>query len=323
MHSNQPSLPQSKHFLLKRITDGVFAALSSHRSGATSNAGIIDLGEQTLVFDTFETPLAAEDLRVASKELTGRHPTWVVNSHAHPDHWFGNQVFPDETTIITTRKSMNFMLELLQEVDEEKDDPSELENYLKIQKDRLIEESNPRALAVIESSVARWGYYLESLPNLQLRLPDQTFDGNIVFHGSQRTVELNDVGPAHTGGDCYLTIPSEKIAFLGDLGFFQEQPYMPDSDPICWLSIIEELDESPIEKFIPGHGPMGTKKDLDIMGVYIRMLEKLVTDAINQGESVDYVLNQPLSEPFRTWSIGGIRLEDNVRFLFDHLSKNE
>lgn len=67
---------------------------------------------------------------------------------------------------------------------------------------------------------------------------------------------------------------------------------------------------------------MGTKKDLDKMGVYIRMLEKMVIEAVNQGESVDYVLNQQLPEPFRTWSIGGIRLEDNVRFQFDYLSRN-
>ena len=322
MHSNQPSLPQSKHFSLKQIAVGIFAAFSSRGGGAVSNAGIIDLGDRTLIFDTFETPIAAEDLRVASEELTGLHPTWVINSHAHPDHWFGNQVFPDETIIITTQKTRNFMLEFIEEVDQEKADPSELENYLESQKERLTKEPDPRALAVIESSVARWGYYLESLPDLQLRLPNQTFDGNIVFHGSQRTVELNDVGPAHTGGDCYLTIPSVKIAFLGDLGFFQEQPYMPDSDPICWLSIIEKLGESPIDIFIPGHGPMGTKKDLDMMGVYIRMLEKMVTEAISQGESVDYVLNQQLPEPFRTWSIGGIRLEDNIRFLFDYLSRN-
>lgn len=55
----------SKHFDLERVGDGVFAAIAKEGGGAVGNAGFVDLGEQTIVFDTFNSPQAAEDLKRA------------------------------------------------------------------------------------------------------------------------------------------------------------------------------------------------------------------------------------------------------------------
>ncbi len=77
-----------------------------------------------------------------------------------------------------------------------------------------------------------------------------------------------------------------------------------------------------IDKFIPGHGPVGTKADLELMEEYITLLTTRVTEALSQGKSAEWVLSQQLPEPFRTWSIGGSPLDVNVEFLFEQLSKN-
>ncbi len=77
---------QSKHFTLHSLTEGVVAAIASDRGAAIGNAGLIDLGGQVLLFDTFMTPQAALDLRRAAEELFGRAPNLVVNSHYHNDH---------------------------------------------------------------------------------------------------------------------------------------------------------------------------------------------------------------------------------------------
>ena len=86
-------VPTSDHFALEEIAEGVYAAVGISGSASHSNAGIVDLGDRTLVFDTFVTPRAAEDLRVAAEHLTGRAVTCVINSHSHADHCCGNQVF--------------------------------------------------------------------------------------------------------------------------------------------------------------------------------------------------------------------------------------
>jgi glyoxylase-like metal-dependent hydrolase (beta-lactamase superfamily II) len=93
MASTGRHLPTSKHFRLEQLLDGVYAAIGIPGSGSGSNAGIIDLGDRTLVFDTFLTPQAGDDLRAAAEHLTGRPVAAVINSHWHADHIHGNQAF--------------------------------------------------------------------------------------------------------------------------------------------------------------------------------------------------------------------------------------
>jgi len=76
----------SRYFHLERVADGIYAAVVKPGTGAWGNAGIVDLGDKTVVFDTFATPQAARDLKVMAEQLTGRAVEVVVNSHRHIDH---------------------------------------------------------------------------------------------------------------------------------------------------------------------------------------------------------------------------------------------
>src|SRR5690242_19894952 len=88
------TLVSSKHFHLEELAEGVYAAIATIDGGAVCNAGIIDLGDQLVIFDTFLTPQAATDLRAAAERLVGRAVTLVINSHWHGDHVQGNMSFP-------------------------------------------------------------------------------------------------------------------------------------------------------------------------------------------------------------------------------------
>jgi glyoxylase-like metal-dependent hydrolase (beta-lactamase superfamily II) len=308
---------------VEEISEGIFACISADGGGAMGNAGIVDLGDRTVVFDTFETPIAAEDLRVANEFLTGKTATWVVNSHSHPDHWFGNQVFPRESIVVSSQITKELMDEYIECAQEDKSNPSELEEFLQNLITQLELEKDQIKKQVLKSSIARSTFYLESLPNLNLRVPDQTFRGKMTLSGSIRDVELIDVGPAHTPGDSYLTIPSEKIIFLGDIGFFNQLPYMADCDPDGWISILNELINSNYQIFFPGHGPVGGAQDLVMLKEYISRLTKIVADAIDQGDTVDDVLSQEIPEPYKTWSIGSARPEVNTKFMYEYLSRSK
>jgi cyclase len=63
-------LPKSKHFQVERLADGVYAAVASEQGYAICNAGIVDIGDKTIIFDTFISPEAAKDLLNAFKQLT-------------------------------------------------------------------------------------------------------------------------------------------------------------------------------------------------------------------------------------------------------------
>ncbi|HYF75057.1 MAG TPA: MBL fold metallo-hydrolase [Candidatus Nitrosocosmicus sp.] len=95
------------YFTVEELARGVYGAFATEEGGAHSNSGIIDLGGKTLVFDTFLSVDAAQELRKFAEEATGRKVTYVVNSHRHFDHILGNCAFDMDTSIITTKKTYN------------------------------------------------------------------------------------------------------------------------------------------------------------------------------------------------------------------------
>ncbi|HET7579995.1 MAG TPA: MBL fold metallo-hydrolase [Bacillales bacterium] len=99
----------NKHFKLEKLRDGIYAAIAKPEGGAVGNAGFIDLGGRTLVFDTFNTHQAAEDLRWVAEKVTGCSVSWVINSHWHGDHIRGK---PDVQGYIPEEK-IAFMADLL------------------------------------------------------------------------------------------------------------------------------------------------------------------------------------------------------------------
>ncbi|MGD6818520.1 MBL fold metallo-hydrolase [Metabacillus sp. 113a] len=74
------------YFTCTEVRPGVFAAIAKEGTGAAGNAGFVNLGKGTLVFDTFLLPQAAAELCAAAEERTGNRVKYVVNSHYHGDH---------------------------------------------------------------------------------------------------------------------------------------------------------------------------------------------------------------------------------------------
>ena len=315
------NLPQSEHFELHQLAGGVYAAIALPGGKAFSNGGIVDLGDQTLVFDAFETPAAASDLRTAAEQLTGHPVTYLIISHCHADHWGGNQAFAPETAIITTHAIRQEMPEAMGWMIDLKENPSELEQAIQETREGLETEADERQRASLQASIARMSGWLEILPTFELRYPEQTFSGKLVFYGTRRRAELVEVAPGHTASDAYLLLPDDHIVFMGDLGFLQCQPYMVYCDPQAWVSQLEDMEQFDVETFVPGHGPLGTKADLALQRQYITLLEGLVAQSIAEGLTVVETLQETLPPPFDGWLHGSMaRWEANIRSSYERLS---
>ena len=320
MNGNVP-LPKSEHFELERLTDGVYAALASPDGKAFSNGGIVDLGGQTLVFDAFETPAAAADLRLAAEQLTGRRVSYLIISHCHADHWSGNQSFAPETSIITTHAIREEMPEAIGWLVELKENPSELEEAIQESRERLEAETDEQQRASLKASIRRMTGWQEGLPTLEVRYPDQTFSGKLVFHGTRRTAELVEVAPGHTASDAYLLLPDDRILFMGDLGFLQSQPFMVYCNPQAWVSELERMEQLDVKTYVPGHGPLGTKADVALLREFITRLEELVAQAVSDGLTAEETLEKTLPAPFDDWiHASAARWEANVWSSHERLS---
>lgn len=316
--------PFSTFFAIEELASGIYVALGRPDGVVYSNTGIIDLGGRTLVFDAFNSPQAGEELAAAALSLTGRRHTWLVNSHMHLDHWAGNQAFVEDATIIATARTRESMPESSAHLRQYQDDPSRLEKEIQAEADSVAKETDPLQKKGREISLSRRRHLHAVLPNLRLTLPDLTFEEELVFHGTRRSVRLVEHAPGHTPSDTYLVLLDEGIVFTGDLAFFAEQPYMGSCDPEGWLAWHDEADMLDAEIFVPGHGPLGTKEDLSLQRRYIVALTQMIDGVIAGKGRVEDALAESLPPPFDVWIVEGRgRFEINVRTLFEQRLKRQ
>lgn len=322
MATTSAVLPASGHFRLQQLAQGVYAAVLADimvNIGANANAGIVDLGDTTLVFDTFMTPAAAADLCTAAEQLTGRAPDYVINSHYHYDHVRGNQVFPSQAAIIATTKTRELIA--TRGADHIRQDRNTSTEELQKLEQQIATEQDPHQCEFFRIAAAEGWAIRESLPVLQLRLPNWTFDSQLVLHGSRRTIQVITLGGGHTESDAFMFLPDDRIAFLGDLLFVGSHPYLGHGEPHALDQTLAAIERLGVETVVPGHGPVGTAADLRALRQYLSTLEELTLAVIRAGGSADEAAAQQVPPPFANWQFGFF-LPMNLRFLHKRLSSH-
>jgi glyoxylase-like metal-dependent hydrolase (beta-lactamase superfamily II) len=107
-----------------------------------------------------------------------------------------------------------------------------------------------------------------------------------VYPGS-REIQLRSF-PGHTGGDSVVVIPDAKVIFAGDLLFRDMFPTLIDASTQPWIDTLDELTRTvPDYTVVPGHGEVGTVRDLAALRQYLITLRTRVAEAQAQGKSGD------------------------------------
>ena len=278
---------RSRHFNLEQLADGVYAAIHAKEGWAICNAGIIDLGDRTLVYDSFMSPQAAIDLNRAAETLTGRPVHTLINSHPHNDHMWGNQAFGPDVDILSSTRTRELIIS---------EGPLEIQSFRDVAQTRL--DALERQFSQADDENLRKNlrifiiYYqaiLATLPILQIRLPNLIFKDEISFYGPRRSARLIAFDGGHSGSDAILHLPDDGIVFMSDLLFIGGHPYLLDGDPEKVMRIMAEVRKLQARIFVPGHGPVGQAGDLDWMDEYINTLNALVREARKRGVSAEEI----------------------------------
>jgi glyoxylase-like metal-dependent hydrolase (beta-lactamase superfamily II) len=320
MNENQ-ELFLSHHFTIKQLDDGIFAALHREGGWAVANAGIVDLGDISLVYDTFVTVQAATDLKTAAEKLTGKPTRFVVNSHYHNDHIWGNQVFESQAQIIS---SDDTLLLIKTEGKEEYDSYKEgsLPRLRELRSEFLKTDNESR-----RSELSTWiSYYqglVETFPILSVQYPNLTFNNRMEIHGADLEIELISFKGSHTGCDTILHIPSKRILFMSDLLFVNCHPYLADGDPDKLLSTLDEIESFQPKKLIPGHGPVGGIEDLRLMKEYIHHCDQTGKEIFENGQDETDINKTMIPEQYSNWNLSNF-YTTNLKFLYNrHRAKNQ
>lgn len=301
---------RSKHFTIEKLDEGVYAVIHKTGGYAICNAGIVNLGDETLVFDCFISPTAAKDLKKAAEELTGNRVKYLINSHFHNDHIRGNQVFTD-ADIISTEKTKELI---------EKNEPEELKWEASVVDKRIettlksiSEESDSNKM---EEHKMWLGYYQaikESSGKYKITLPNILFQDTMKIIGSKRNAILFTRGKGHTESDLVLWLPKEMILFAGDLLFVQNHPWLGDGSITEWMNYLDELKKLNAKFIVPGHGVVGNNQQIDILIKYIKTVNGLVDNAIKNNLTEDDLKLTPMPDEYKTWWLSNFFIPNLVK----------
>lgn len=305
-------------FRLEQLADGLFAAIGEPGKGAGANAGIIDLGDRTLLFDSFQTLGAAEELKRAAEELTGRPVSILVNSHSHPDHTFGNQLF-EGASIIAAPKTREEMVD--RTAHQLKVYIEMGPGYLAQQEERLAALTDPAERERFAVEVSGLRQLVQSAPAVRLVLPHLLMEERLRLAGSKRTVELF-VHQGHTFSDIVCWLPEEKICFTADLVAVANHPWLGHGTPEGWLQTCDRLEELGIQRLVPGHGEPAGPEWIDEIRRYLKAVMAYADELAAAGTPAEEAAKLPPLAPHAPWDSRQV-FGWNMNFLVERLAKRE
>jgi glyoxylase-like metal-dependent hydrolase (beta-lactamase superfamily II) len=236
------------------------------------NVGLVVGDAAALVVDTRASAVQGARLRDDVRRVTPVEVRWVVNTHQHFDHTFGNGAFPAATIHAHENAAAGMR-------------PAAERIKAALRADPEPDPSHPEITREV----------IDEVLATELRLPDATFASVSTLDLGDRYLELVHPGRGHTDGDVVIRVPDTGLLYVGDLVEESGPPmFGSDSFPLDWAGALDVTVGMLTETaaVVPGHGRVVDRAFVLDQREQISQVAELVRALAGQGVPVDDALDE-------------------------------
>jgi cyclase len=274
----------------ERVSENVYWFQSELYAQVT--AGVIAGPQWAMVIDTLATPEETLSMREFIEHDLGLQVRYVINTHYHADHTWGNCFFPGATIVSHA---------LCRELMREKGAPS-------------LEAAKKQNNA---------------LRQVKIVLPHITFsDGDLNLRVGKKNLILSPV-KGHSADGISVLVEEDRILFAGDV--FMPMPYIVDGDLEELATSIKKISRMGLENIVQGHGDIILRGEIEAavkenLG-YLSAIRKAVRVAMKRKEPLEYLDEVTIEECGKSRVyLGGLAEalhRRNLRALYRQMLENK
>jgi cyclase len=273
-----------------RIADGIYQFITAPDGYVPNGNSVVIVNENdVLVFDTFTRPSTARTVLAEIRKITDKPVRYVVNSHWHPDHWSGNEVYAREfpnIEIIATEETRQFMVNIANAWPAEyaadlRKDQADLDQEIRTGKDEDGKPLTGEQQRGDQDDMRLEREFIAEAMQVQRTYPTLTYSNELTLrHGGREFRFISMVGDAR--GTTVLYLPREKVLVTGDLLSYPIPYFTPPLSQHA--KSLRTLAQFGADVIIPGHGPAW--HDLSFLNLEAELFESVVNQvgqAVREG----------------------------------------
>jgi cyclase len=244
---------------VQKLAPGVYVWQGDRDKKEPANCTWVIFKDYVVVIDA-NFPWGAREIIPKIKETTDKPIRFVLNTHYHGDHSYGNSLFTDLGAIIINS-----------------------------------EDTDHEARTAGAGGFAKAGDATHSLEGVHQEFATITFSDRLVLDDGTQRVEMIHLGPAHTKGDVVAYLPREKIVATGDLCVtwgFGNNVADPDANYAGWLEALDRMSGWDPKTVVPGHGAVAGPEALRTEHEYLAGMVQQVQDGIRAGKTADQLATE-------------------------------